>query len=160
MVKVDASATLADLEKYILETTRKLENMVKGWAYEFTLLNAENTPVGDYTSLFTNRKYGDYYRARELEYGIPFDVGYHQGAWSADVNDDIEFSTAINSLSQVGTFAKQGVANYKLGDTVYVGAEGPGFDSLENGGSQQAPSGIKVKVLADMFKIDIQKYYK
>lgn len=159
MISVDSKATIADLEKYILETTRQLENMIKGWAYEFTLLASESTPVGDYASLFTNKRYARYYSEREAEYGIPFDVGYHAGAWSADVNDDIEFSTAINSISKVGTYAKQGVANYKLGDVVFVGAEGPGFESLENGRSQQAPSGIKTKIIADMYKIDLQRYF-
>lgn len=163
MLEVNADDLLKDLEKYLAETTRKLENMVRGFAYEVTLAASDNTPVGDYESLFTNHRYAAYYHKRADEYGIPVDVGFHAGAWSANTDGNFDFTSVIYDRNDVGRFAKQGLAAYKLGETVYIGAEGPAFEALEAGSSQQSLDGIVAPTLRQIeasYKVDLQRYFK
>ena len=78
MITVDTSALEKQLKEYVIEATKRLENTVAGFAYEFTIKASSNTPIGDEVSLGDETsKYYSLYEQRMREYGIPIQVGFH-----------------------------------------------------------------------------------
>lgn len=163
MVKLDCAACLSDLEKYLKETTRKLENMVRGFAYEVTLIAIDKTPLGDFN------KHADLYALRSTNpnsesYGLRPEVGFAKGSWqvSMDGSLDLQELYGNTSGSTAGKAARTHMLNYKLGDTVYIGNAGPYIAKLENGFSLQAPVGIltpTIQEVSAVYKAKLAHYY-
>lgn len=149
MVNVDTKALTSSLDAAIARIKQKLEAMVIGFAYEFTMAAALNTPIGDPLA------YPRFYASRRQAYGIAESPGFHKGAWEANTDNSFNFSPSIRQPS-----VKE-LVNYKLGSNVYIGASGPAFYALENGYSRQTPS-ISQPTLADVqsaYLVDVKRYY-
>ena len=65
MITVDSKALLNDLQMFYMDTVRRMEAMVAGFAYEISLTAIENTPLGD------SALYMKLYQRRERQSGHP-----------------------------------------------------------------------------------------
>ena len=170
MISVDSTALSKDLEQFYKDVVRKLENMVRGFAYEVTLSAIDNTPFGDdvtYQSLYN--------LPSRLKFA-PAKAGSAKGGWVISMNgmdgDMFPMQASSREATDVKNKAKQDSSNYQLGDTVYItnfvpyvthnGWTLPRFGSLEAGYSEQAPFGIKTPTLEQVqatYKVNLQRYY-
>ena len=127
------------LLKYKEEIDRKLEYMVRSFAYQVTLTAIQNTPIGD------SEKFLGLYQRRERLFGLKPEEGFAKGSWQLDT--DGNFSTqalyGTGSGSTAAGIAKTSIGSYKLGQTFYIGTQGFYIDALESGSSDQALDGIK-----------------
>ena len=60
MISIDVSKLVQELKDYKIDVQRRLENMVRGFTYEFAMIAIDNTPLGDdekYLALYTRRTY-------------------------------------------------------------------------------------------------------
>jgi hypothetical protein len=167
MITADTSKLEKQLQDYVLEATKRLENVAAGFAYELTLTASKNTPIGDEQSL--GDETGTYYRLyeqRARDYGIAIEVGFHRGSWQYAENiGGLAWSTAINqtedSAQDAYNFAQM---QYKLGDTFYIGSLAPAIERLETGDIRgYSPGTISEPTLAQIqqaFAVDAARYYK
>jgi hypothetical protein len=146
-MKVDTKETIASIDKVKLELTRRLEAMVKGFASEVAQAASESTPTGDDASIRFNQNYAGYYKARFDKYGIEQKAGFHSGAWVISMSGVFADNRTIYSEDAVKARALSSVDSYKIGQQVYIGAIGPAYEFLEDGGSEKAPDGIKAPTL-------------
>lgn len=180
MLSLDTSATSNDLQKYLIDVKRRLENMVTGFAYELTLRLVEATPIGDanivganpddlqggelnYYSLYANR-------AEVYPNFAPMQVGYHKSSWMYNETGAFQMLPGDVDNGSEERVLSAAQSNYKLGDTFYIGAKGfpdgdtgDTFLTFEQGrGTQQTPGGIKGPAwtaLASAYQADLQRYY-
>ncbi len=167
MITADTSKLEKQLQDYVLEATKRLENVAAGLAYELTVTASANTPIGDEQSL--GDETGTYYKLyeqRARDYGIAIDVGFHRGSWQyAENTGGLAWSTAINSTADAGNDALYSAqSQYKLGDTFYIGSLAPAIERLETGDIRgYSPGTISQPTLAQIqqaFAVDAVKYYK
>ena len=134
MISLDTSKTSDDLQKYLTDVKRRLENMVAGFAYEVTIKLVEVTPIGNADIVGADpdelsgpeRAYYSLYAQRADNYPgfAPMQVGYHKSAWTYSENAAFQMipgDAALDSEERVLSLAQ---SNYKLGDTFYIGAKG------------------------------------
>ena len=167
-VTTNADKVHESLQKYTKEIERKLIEMVAHFAYKVTEVASNNTPIGDQASIdigMTGKEpfktYYDYYSARKDKYNIALQVGFHRGAWQYSESEDFKglFSPDINNASYNPDIVYNKISDsYKLGDTFYIGAIGPGFAALDGTygatpSSQQAPNGIIAPSISDIMVI-------
>lgn len=167
MITADTSKLEKQLQDYVIEATKRLENVAAGFAYELTAAASRNTPIGDEASLGdTSGVYYRLYEQRAIDYGIAIDVGFHRGSWQYAENiGGLAWSTAINdpadSANDAYNFAQM---QYKLGDDFYIGSLAPAIERLETGNIRgYAPGTISEPTLAQIqqaFAVDAVKYYK
>lgn len=177
MLTIQTSALqkqLADLKKQIKV---KLENMVRGFSYDITEEAIDNTPFN------FDGVNGMYFASQRLSIlGSP-EVGKAKGGWTVGINRIIAIRNPVAAqdagAGNTKMAAQMDLANYKLGDTIYITNKTPhvvkdGFPfesyksgkpvkSLENGGSKQAPDGIMKPTLSTIqgvYSIKLADYYK
>lgn len=156
-MKITSNAS--ELHKQLLEiqakVKRKLEGMVRGFAYSIAMEAINKTPLGD------SEQYARYYKAR-TEW--PQVEGLARGNWqyseSGPVFRLIAGQDSGNAaLDQVEVAAMQ----YKLGDSFSIGNATPYIMALENGYSRlQAPQGITnptMQAIQVAYKTDLQSFY-
>ena len=158
MLKVDATKLLQELEKFHKDNTRKLENVVKGFAYIISKTAIANTPLGD------SEQYFKLYQQRQRRLGLQPVEGFARGSWS--VNTSGQFSIqeiyTVNSGSAALSLIKSDLGGYRLGQDVYIGNKGYYIKFLENGYSQQAPMGIMqptLETVLSTYRVDIKQLY-
>lgn len=182
MISVDTSKTSDDLQKYLTDVKRRLENMVAGFAYELTVKLVEVTPIGNADILAADpdelnkaeRAYYGLYQDRAIAYprASPMEVGYHKSAWTYSESGRFEMQIGSGDYNPSGEVYEKASTNYKLGDTFYIGAKG--FPSGDTGdtflefdqgrGSEQAAKNGGIKepawtALASTYAVDLQRYY-
>ncbi len=153
MISADVSKTLESLKKAHAEIVRRLENMVRGFAYEFAMTAISNTPLGD------DIKYEALYNARTYLQPI---AGFAQGSWQVSYSGSLQ-EQDIYSGSEALAAVKSKLQSYKLGQSFTIGNTGPYITMLENGYSNQAPDGITrptVDQVMNAYKINLVRYYK
>lgn len=176
-VTCDTSKLEQSLKKFHEEAVRKMEGMVKIFAYKVTFEAIENTPFGDdqtYAVLYNN-----FIRLKTL----PAEAGSAKGGWTISFNAPTKIifperasdENAVNIKNNADIDSQR----YKLGDDVYimnsvryVASDGWPYDtykngtpvrSLESGASQQAPFGIMEPTLHAIYGIytsSLNEYYK
>ena len=156
MLEFDTTALLASLTKAHKDATKRLEQMVRGFAYEFSLRAIENTPLGD------SEKFARYYKARTA---LPQVEGIARGNWQ--FSTDPSFTLQLNA----GQFSNEVALDtveytsqaYVLGATFYIGNSAPYIDDLEsNYSSQTNGNGIMQPTLNDItgaYSVDFQRHY-
>lgn len=153
MIHADVSKTLESLKKAHAEIVRRLENMVRGFAYEFAMTAVSNTPLGD------DEKYFKLYQRRTYLQPI---AGFAQGSWQYSENGTLEQQdTYSGSAALAGVKSK--AANYKLGASFTIGNIGPYITALDGGYSDQSPDGISGPTLNQVMaahKINLLRYYQ
>lgn len=160
MIKCDVTDFIKSLELLHKDVIRRLENMVRGFTYQFALTAIENTPLGDDVT------YANLYKQRLTNgSGLLDEAGFAQGSWQ--VPDTISGPLDLQELYSGDSAAKVvriHMMNYKLGETITLGNQGPyiGLLNSSNGYSDQAPNGIikpTVEQMLSTYKIDLVRYY-
>lgn len=157
MIKCDVSELLKELEELHKDAIRRLEQMVRGFTYQFALTAIENTPIGDHVA------YADKYKSREKSMGLRPIAGFAQGSWQVPdtVSGGLDFQELYSGDAAVNT-VRTHMMNYKLGETITLGNQGPYIGLLNNGYSDQAPEGIikpTIEQMLSTYKIDLVRYY-
>jgi len=148
---------LKSLEEAKKTITRKLEGMVVGFTVDMAEAASGNTPIGNEMDMQPvseggNARYRAYYEDRQSYYGLPIEPGFHRGAWEFGMPS---FRPIINDVQgMLNDIENEAESRYKLGDTVVIGAEGPGYGMLFP--RIQQPT-IDDAVAA--YKLNIQGYY-
>ncbi len=172
MLTSNADDIAKQLQEHAKKVRLKLENMVQGFASEVAGAASANTPVGNAGDLewgLNNSNgsastYADLYlRRSESPYFIEAEVGFHSGAWRYSENQNLVFDPNIYPEEQVtADTLKEARANYRLGNTFYIGAVGPGYGELQKGSSMQAPDGITKPTIQQIqvtYSADLKRYY-
>jgi hypothetical protein len=164
MITLNTEQLVSSVEAYKQDVIKRLTYMVKMFSYNVTLTASGNTPKVYAYDLETDL-YRYLYEIREDKYGIPYDQGFHRGAWKFSSSKEIQFDARIVPEGAVGDrFETDFSVNYKLGQVFYIGAKGPGYSALDGGSSQvQAPEGIMRPTIDQVMSIyanDLSKYYK
>jgi hypothetical protein len=157
-----------EIDNYQYEVEQRLKLMVAGFAREMTEILSRNTPIGDQASIEVGKesssgpafKYYTFYKNRAEQYGIDDVVGFHKGAYVYAESDSFYFNPEITEPGDTSSNAYHtAMGSYTIGETFYIGAKGPAYQSLESGKSAQAPEGISEPSLADMYKVDLTQLY-
>lgn len=158
MVTANTDALLKSLEEAKKTITRKLEGMVAGFSADVAAACSGATPVGDLASMQPvseggNARYRAYYEERMRDYdGLPIEPGFHRGAWEFGTPS---FKPVINDVQgMINDVYNEAEANYKLGDTIVIGAEGPGYEMLLP--RIEAPA---IKGIEQAYKSNLQRHY-
>lgn len=158
MIKADATDLIKSMQTFQEEAERKLKAMVVGFASDVALAASEETPVGDAD------RYMDLYIKRSAKYGIEPSPGFHSGAWRYDPDGNLEFDSNIYEQGQLQQYVQADVkADYRIGDTFYIGATGPAYGLLNTGGSPKAPNGIMepaMRAISAAYASNVFNYYK
>jgi hypothetical protein len=169
----NADVIAKEIREYQKLVEKGLFELVSQFAEHLIVTASDNTPIGDQAELdayfagsagfgsgpvFPN-KYVSYYLRRVQRYGIEARTGFHQGAWIFSQDASLEFDSTIVDISTMKRAASMDFTNnFKLGEDFYIGAEGPGYRMLEEGGSAQAPDGIMkptVDQILDIYKMQV-----
>jgi len=157
MLEFDTTALLASLTKAHEDAVKRMEQMVSGFAYEFSVRAVERTPLGD------AKTYWEWYKARTY---LPKEEGIARGNWQFSTNGSI--SLQLRSGQETGVAAANEVLSssqesYTLGSTFYITNIGPYIDRLENNYSGQTKGmGIMQPTLDDItgaYSVDFQMHY-
>ena len=156
MISLETSKIVSELEEYLKETTRKLESMVRGFAYHISQTAIANTPLGDANAYFSM------YQARRI---LQPKEGFARGSWQVSetgqfvIQEFYTFSSGDQALSLIQTK----LANYKLGETLYIGNKGYYIRSLENNSSPQTHGlGIMQPTLDNVmstYQVDLKRLF-
>lgn len=157
MISIDVSKLVQELKDYKIEVTKRLENMVRGFTYEFAMIAIDNTPLGD------DKKYAALYQRRTY---LQPKAGFAQGSWQVptDMNGTLEQQDLYSGSAALSAIQTH-MLNYKLGETFVLGNTGPYIQALESGkGSKiQAPNGIMAPTIDQMlaaYKVNLTRYYQ
>ena len=158
MISADVAKVLEELKAYHADTIRRMENMVRGFAYTISKTAIENTPIGD------AEEYFDLYQRRLTDgSGLKPEAGWAKGSWQ--VNETGQFSIQqVYSGGEALNLIKADLGSYKLGDTLYIGNTGYYIRLLENNSSKQTNNlGIMQPTLDSImqtYKVDLPRLYK
>lgn len=157
-ITVNTDELLKELEKHYRDTVERLEGMVRGFAYEVSLVAIENTPLGN------AEEYQKLYQRRFIRYGLAPQEGFAQGSWQVAFDNNLDFQElyGANSGNTAAGSIKTHMLNYKLGDSFVIGNTGPYIINLEGGSSDQAPDGIMqptVDSIMFTYKADLVRYF-
>lgn len=165
-LKTNSKEVASELRDYSRRVLEQMELLVVKTATNIASIASDKTPIGDSASLNPetgNASYRSFYIARNKEYGLPVDVGYHRGAWQYSESPNFTFLPLINSAdSVVQNVGADAYTSYHLGDTFYIGAVGPAYDILNSGANRQAPDGILQPTLdevIELHKINVQALF-
>ena len=159
MITADAADLDASLQKFIETAERKLKNVAKGFAYEFSVFAVGNTPLGNADT------YMNLYLRRYFTEGLEPEEGFARGAWQ------VSFDGSLSAIERYGQSSgdeatasiKMELNGYKLGQTITIGNYGPYIMDLQQGYSPQAPEGISkptIDQVLQAYLINVKKYYE
>ena len=153
MISADVSKTLESLKKAHAKIVRRLENMVRGFAYEFAMTAVSNTPLGD------DKKYFKLYQRRTYLQPI---AGFAQGSWQYSESGNLPQQDIYSGSAALAGIESK-LASYKLGASFTIGNTGPYIINLEHGYSDKAPEGISGPTIGQVMaahKINLLRYYQ
>ena len=160
MISADVSKVLEELKAYHADTIRRMENMVRGFAYTISQTAIENTPLGDAETFFK------LYERRKKRIGLEPIEGFAKGSWQVNTSGQFSIQAiyGVNSGSEALSLIKTDLDSYKLGDTLYIGNRGFYIDMLENNYSSQTQGmGIMQPTLDSImqtYKVDLVRLFK
>lgn len=160
MISVDVSTVLKELEAYHKDTVRRLEQMVRGFAYIVSKTAIENTPLGN------AEEYFKLYELRQNRTGLEPLEGFARGSWQVNTSGQFSMQAiyGATSGSEALTLIKTDLENYKLGDTVYIGNKGFYIRLLENNYSSQTNNlGIMQPTLDSImqtYQVDLVRLFR
>ena len=158
MISADVSKVIEELKAYHQDTIRRMENMVRGFAYTISQTAIENTPIGD------AKKYFDLYQRRLTDgSGLKPEAGWAKGSWQ--VNETGQFSIQqVYSGGEALNLIKADLGSYKLGDALYIGNTGYYIRLLENNSSKQTNKlGIMQPTLDSImrtYQVDLPRLFR
>ena len=160
MISADVSKVLEELKAYHADTIRRMENMVRGFAYTISKTAIENTPIGD------AEQYIKLYKLRQGSIGLEPVEGFARGSWQVNTTGQFSIQAiyGVDSGGQARALVKADLGSYKLGDTLYIGNTGYYIRLLENNYSSQTNElGIMQPTLDSImqtYKVDLPRLYK
>ena len=160
MISADVSKVLEELKAYHQDTIRRMENMVRGFAYIISKTAIENTPLGN------SEEYFKLYELRQGRTGLEPVEGFARGSWQVNTTGQFSMQAiyGVDSGGQALALVKADLGSYKLGDTVFVGNKGFYIRLLENNYSDQTNElGIMQPTLDSImqtYKVDLPRLYK
>ena len=163
MITTDIKDLLKDLKELEIDITRRLEKMVRGFMYEFSVTAISNTPLGDANN------YENFYLSRQKRLGLEPTEGYAQGNWQIVMGD--QFSAQDNYSGDIAeNLILSNLQNYKLGATVTLGNAAPYIGNLEYNYQHENPARVAiygegitkptVEFVLGTYKIDLVRYYQ
>lgn len=159
-IKFDTTILLNELKAFHLDAVKRMENMVRGFAYQLTVQASSHTPLGDAFA------YRSWYKQREATTGLLAQEGLARGNWQYSEDSIFTLQPYYGANSDDAAAEKVRVQSkaYKLGETFYIGNAAPYIDSLENNYSPQtnrmgiiAPT---IQQITGAYSVDLQFYYK
>lgn len=137
MITNNGNEVASSLQKYKENLEKKLQHMIAGFAGDVATQAAINTPIAS-EQYVQNHK--TLYAQRQAAFGIPMSRGFHQGSWQYS-EGELVLDPAIKSVSMVQNQVEgEAIANYKIGDTFYIGSIAPNIAYLNE------RDGIRAKV--------------
>ena len=160
MISADVSKVLEELKAYHQDTIRRMENMVRGFAYIISKTAIENTPLGN------SEEYFKLYELRQGRTGLEPVEGFARGSWQVNTTGQFSMQAiyGVDSGGQALALVKADLGSYKLGDTVFVGNKGFYIRLLENNYSSQTNNlGIMQPTLDSImqtYKVDLPRLFR
>ncbi len=156
-ITCNTSKLQKQLQQLKLDVTRKLENMVREFAYHVSLSAIANTPIGNSVT------YRKYYEART---DLPQVEGLSKGNWQ--YGNSPNFSLRKIAGQSAGAAALDNILvaaeGYKLGQKFYIGNATPYIMALENNHSPQTQGqGIMqptLNTIQGVYSLQLDDYYK
>ena len=160
MISADVAKVLEELKAYHADTVRRMENMVRGFAYTISKTAIENTPIGD------AEQYIKLYELRQGRTGLEPVEGFARGSWQVNTTGQFSMQAiyGVDSGGQSLALVKADLGSYKLGDTVFVGNKGFYIRLLENNYSSQTNElGIMQPTLDSImrtYQVDLPRLFR
>ena len=160
MISADVAKVLEELKAYHADTIRRMENMVRGFAYIISRTAIENTPLGN------AEEYFKLYELRQNRTGLQAEEGFARGSWQANTTGQFSMQAiyGANSGTEALSMVKSDLGSYKLGDTVFVGNKGFYIRLLENNYSSQTNElGIMQPTLDSImrtYQVDLPRLFR
>lgn len=181
-IKTNIDVILKQIQEYKIKVERKLTGMVELFSYNVTVEAINNTPYGSLINPETGEINSLYFiPARSEKYFLSPEPGHAKGGWILSFGSSSKYKLGVIANSKeadnVKISAENASKDYKLGQTVYITnnipyvsnsgipIDGIGelkFESLENGYSMQAPSGISeptINSIMNVYAQNLKEYY-
>jgi hypothetical protein len=181
MISSNIDEVIKDLQKQIVKIENKLTGMVKSFIYNITVEAINLTPIGseEYTTSDGEIKENTLYKlAKRQEYFLYPRPGHAKGGWLYSfgylpARKPVGYPAGDENATDIKAERQSDLEQYKLGQAVYLFNAVPyvssdnftkaGMRSLEDGYSDQAPSGISgplTNAIMQMYNQDLPAYYK
>jgi len=150
----------SDLKDFTLKFEGNSEKVIRGTSFSLFRSVVLRTPVGNPDNWVAWDKRTGTYKPYEAVYNAPegYVGGRLRGNWQASLSiparGDIE-TTDKSGAKTVGKI-KANIANFKLGQSIYLVNNLPYAIPIEKGNSSQAPAGM-VRVTVTQFQREIDK---
>ena len=164
MITCDTKDLLSDIDKFVLESERKLKGMVRDFSEAVIEKAIEETPIGD------SIRYAAWYDLRVKKptwqsYGLKPIEGFAQGSWRISLDNTLKVQEIYTTKSgEIALdIARNEVGDYKLGDKVLISNQGPYIQDLERNYSIQTEGiGIMQPTLTEvtsLYQHQLSEYY-
>lgn len=167
MIKCNISKLEEQLKKLHEEATKKLEGMVRRFAFSVVGRAIDNTPIGD---AIAN---ADFYAKRQTDpnwqsYGLQPIAGFAKGSWrvSTDGTLDMQELYGVAAGETAGDLALLELGSYRLGETVMISNFGPYIrninDPQDRSSIQTQGQGVippTVDAIMNIYQYRLDDYY-
>jgi hypothetical protein len=140
-VSSNSDQVAKELDALVKKMEFALGHMVVSFAGDVAQIASNKTKLGNSESLQYGEDnpgtmeavYFNMYKNRFDQHGINIQVGFHKGAWTTNTSPTFALDKTIYENETVDSRATQKTKdNYTLGQTFWVGANGPGFYMLND----------------------------
>jgi hypothetical protein len=140
-VSSNSDQVAKELDALVKKMEFALGHMVVSFAGDIAQIASNKTKLGSAESLQYGEDnpgtmeavYFNMYKNRFDQHGINIQVGFHKGAWTTNTSPTFALDKTIYENESVDSRATQKTKdNYTLGQTFWVGANGPGFYMLND----------------------------
>ena len=159
IVSANSAKVLKSLQEYHKIVQRKLNNVVRGFAYKITQEAINHTPLGD-ASAFMQR-----YIERQEAIGLNPQEGFARGSWQVTNSSAFTVQTiyGINSGTQALSAVQSKLSGLTFRDNIFIGNRGYYIGFLENNYSPQTNNmGIMkptMQAIMQVYQISIKELY-
>jgi hypothetical protein len=140
-VSSNSDQVAKELQELVNKMEFALGHMVVSFAGDIAQIASNKTKLGSAESLqygednpgTMEAAYFNMYKNRFNQHGINIQVGFHKGSWTTNTTPSFDFDRNIYENETVETRATEKArSTYTLGETFWVGANGPGFSMLND----------------------------
>ena len=159
IVTANTDKVVASLKQFHLMVQRKMNNMIRGFAYDITAEAIANTPLGNAQAFI------DRYRERQEALGLNPEEGWARGSWqvAAGGNFTITDRYGVSSGDQALIAVKSSLSGLTFKDNIYIGNRGYYIGMLEANYSPQTNNlGIMKPTMShimQVYKISLKQHY-
>lgn len=129
-------------EKLPARAVRMMRNATRALALNIAMNMSLNTPIGDDERIAAgasgdpaHKRYFRLYKERQTKFSIEAKAGYHQGAYKYSNTPVPTFEPEIKTRDQMLKDVKKDfIQDFKIGDTFYIGAQGPAYAAMQGKG--------------------------